>query len=74
MPDNNNNKSIIHLHVETRLTVAPPVTGCCSPGAGAGAWAGAWAGTGVGDGEDGWHKSGCLFAAEGPSMNCYNNI
>ena len=35
---NNNNNS---LHIKTRLTVAPPVTGCCSPGAGAGAGAGA---------------------------------
>jgi len=65
---------IIPLHIKTRLTVPPPVTGCCFPGVGAGAWVGTWAGAWGAVGGDGWHTTGCLLAGEGPFMNCYKNI
>ena len=61
MPYNNNT-----LHIQSLLTVVPPVNDVCSTGVGAGA--------GVGAGEHGWATAGCLLAEDEPFMNCYNNI
>ena len=51
MPEHNNNNT---LHIQTRLTVAPPVTGCCSAGSGAGVGAGTGAGTWAGTWARAW--------------------